>query len=562
MKLRISNELRLPLDVVTQKLAFLGRTGSGKSYAATKLAELMLGAGGQVIALDPVGIWHGLRLGEHPIAIPVFGGLHGDIPLEAGGGALIADLIVDRGISIVLDVSQMIAAEQTRFATDFATRFFQRKKASPSAVHLFLEECQEVVPQNPQKGEEKMLHAFQRLQKLGRNFGIGVSLISQRPQEVSKKALNQAECVFAFQMTGPQERKTMAGWVAEKGLDTDVQALLPKLPVGTCHVWSPQWLDISRTVAIEPKETADVSATPKVGARTSKPRELSPVDLEALGKAMAATIERAKADDPRELRKRIAELEKQLKAAPVATPARENRVEVPVLGKKTEASIRGLLKGFDRFAKQSDAINTLQESVDKLTRELNAALKPTAPTLPPPLVKAVVTHVVRDIPPRVVSGAGSSEVGTGGLRRIMIALAQRPQGLNPRQLGVRAQLSSRSGTFATYLARGRTSGWITGSSLLQITETGIAALGSYEPLPTGQALLAYWLQELGSSGAARILQALAEAYPKTLSNTEAGEAAGLSAASGTFATYLSKLRTLELIEGGRGELRASAELFE
>lgn len=42
VRLAIARDLALPLDAVTQKLAFLGRTGSGKTYAATKLAELML----------------------------------------------------------------------------------------------------------------------------------------------------------------------------------------------------------------------------------------------------------------------------------------------------------------------------------------------------------------------------------------------------------------------------------------------------------------------------------------------------------------------------------------
>jgi len=97
MKLHLGDGLSLPLDAVTQKLAFLGRTGSGKNVRR------------------------------------------------------------DEG------------------------RFFFRKKQSPSAVHLFLEECQEFIPQNTMRGEEHMLHAFTRLQKLGRNFGVGASLISQRP---------------------------------------------------------------------------------------------------------------------------------------------------------------------------------------------------------------------------------------------------------------------------------------------------------------------------------------------------------------------------------------------
>lgn len=38
----------LPRDAVTQKLAFLGRTGTGKSYAAMKAAEEMHRAGAQI----------------------------------------------------------------------------------------------------------------------------------------------------------------------------------------------------------------------------------------------------------------------------------------------------------------------------------------------------------------------------------------------------------------------------------------------------------------------------------------------------------------------------------
>jgi hypothetical protein len=52
-----------------------------------------------------------------------------------------------------------------------------------------------------------------------------------------------------------------------------------------------------------------------------------------------------------------------------------------------------------------------------------------------------------------------------------------------------------------------------------------------------------------------------EAYPGTLTNAEAGERANLSHQSGTFSTYLSRLRTLELVTGRGGELKASDDLF-
>jgi hypothetical protein len=121
-------------------------------------------------------------------------------------------------------------------------------------------------------------------------------------------------------------------------------------------------------------------------------------------------------------------------------------------------------------------------------------------------------------------------------------------------------MSSRSGTFDTYLSRARVNGWIEGQGDMNITEAGLKALGSYEPLPEGQELLRYWLNDLGSSGAARILTALANAYPGSLSRADLGAAASMSDRSGTFDTYLSRLRTLELITG-RGEIRASEELF-
>jgi hypothetical protein len=50
------------------------------------------------------------------------------------------------------------------------------------------------------------------------------------------------------------------------------------------------------------------------------------------------------------------------------------------------------------------------------------------------------------------------EVGTGGLRRILAALAQQTAGLSAREIGVRAVLSLTSRTFSMYLSRARSSG--------------------------------------------------------------------------------------------------------
>lgn len=61
--------------------------------------------------------------------------------------------------------------------------------------------------------------------------------------------------------------------------------------------------------------------------------------------------------------------------------------------------------------------------------------------------------------------------------------------------------------------------------------------------------------------AARMLDALAGAWPNPVTKVQLGELAGLSASSGTFGTYLGKLRALELVDGTH-ELRLSEELME
>ncbi len=86
MKLHLAKDLSLPVDVATEALAWIGARGSGKTHGAGKLVELLVEAGVPVVVLDPVGVWYGLRLGKdgkgRGLSIPVFGGLHGDVPLE------------------------------------------------------------------------------------------------------------------------------------------------------------------------------------------------------------------------------------------------------------------------------------------------------------------------------------------------------------------------------------------------------------------------------------------------------------------------------------------------
>lgn len=551
--IKISDHLSLPDDAVTQTFAFLARRGAGKSYGAMKLAEGMLDIHAQIVAIDPVGVWYSLRIAKDGKGkgydLPILGGLHGDIPLEPGGGALIADLIVDRNISAVLDVSMFRKNERKQFATAFAEQLFHRKKQRRSPIQVFVEEAQVFVPQRAIGDEARLLGAFEDLVKLGRNFGIGVTLISQRPQSVNKDALNQTEALFVLQTNGSQERKALEAWIIEQGITTrDVVNELPALPIGTAYLWSPSWLHKLEKVKIGTRKTYNASATPTAGMERAEPRPLSQDELAEVQQAMAATIARAKADDPKELRKQIAELQRQAKAVPAAVEKVTERVEVPVLPESVAVELRSVVAdighALDRFVGLTDQI---QGALSRIQRPTSVV------TAPPP-------RPVRQ-PSRSQPTVAVGDVTIGKCERaILSALAQNPEGCEKNQLGIISGYSPNSGGFNNSLGKLRSTGLINRENPIQITDAGIDALGEYEPLPTGSALLNYWLGRLGKCEAA-ILSALAEEYPSTMNKTELGEVTGYSANSGGFNNSLGRLRTLKLIEG-YGEISASGALSD
>jgi DNA helicase HerA-like ATPase len=87
-----------------ESVAIVGRTGSGKSYAAKGMVEQLLEDGERVCIIDPTGVWFGLRSsasgksGAFPVV--VFGGDHADVELgDAHEGAkALAGLLATRNV--------------------------------------------------------------------------------------------------------------------------------------------------------------------------------------------------------------------------------------------------------------------------------------------------------------------------------------------------------------------------------------------------------------------------------------------------------------------------------
>lgn len=316
---KIANGLTLPEDAVTQTFAILARRGAGKTYTASVLAEEMLGAGYPIVWLDPLGVAWGLR---EKYSVAILGGERGDIPLQATGGRVVADFIVSERVPTILDVSLFGENEMRRFVADFADQFYRKNR---EAIHWFVDEADEFAPEGGKRGATSVcLGAMQNIVRRGRARGIGVTLITQRSAVLSKSVLTQTECLIAMQTTHPKDLKVIEEWISYHGLDKQQQSELirtiPKFKPksGQAWVYSPGWLDVLKQVRIRKRRSFDSSATPEPGEKRSEPKSLKQVDMASLSDAMAATIEEAKASDPKELKKRIRELEKQLKGQPSA----------------------------------------------------------------------------------------------------------------------------------------------------------------------------------------------------------------------------------------------------
>lgn len=584
-RLKLADDLALPADeAVTQKYGFIGRSGSGKSYAAMRLAELFLDQGAQIIALDWVGIWWSLRLaadGKTPAFqhVYIFGGEHADVDLRPESGALMADLVVDRHISVVLDVMHFRKADRTRFATAFAEQFFHRKKTNRTACHLFIEEAQAYLPQLVRGDEARMVGVFEDLGKVGRNYGIGNSLISQRPQAINKDVLNQVEVLLAFQTNGPQERKAIAGWTAE---NTDAGAAmmqeLPKLHVGDALVWSPQWLRVAKQVHISARETYDASSTPTARAKTIKPKVLGEADLAQLGEQIAATIERAKAEDPRELRKRIGELERELRVSAARTEGVQKAtatktVEKLVLKDGQLKRAEALVAQIDRLA---DKYSGFEEDLRVTAKEIRDAIAKTAAPAPPPRAPAVAPALPRQAPRRhtaVIDKPRDVAASDGDLapvdQRILNGLAELEAiGVTQPERVLVALMANyahpKSTGFQKALGRLRTAGHVAypTDGTIALTAAGRSIAAAVDP-PTSNEELHERIERIIEPVAWRVLRGAIAAYPDPIDRVELAKQAKYEHPKSTgFQKALGRIRSMGFVSyPADGQVQAQPVLF-
>ncbi|MCC6775607.1 MAG: DUF87 domain-containing protein [Hyphomicrobiales bacterium] len=573
----------IPEAALASHIAILGKTGAGKTFAAKGVVERLLSESQRACVIDPTGAWHGLRSSAtgksagFPVAI--FGGEHADLPLGAAHGEAIAEIIGGSSTPAILDTSLMRVGERTRFFADFADALV-RKNRGP--LHLVIDEAHLFMPQgkvaDPQSGA--MLHAGNNLVSLGRSRGLRIIMISQRPAKVHKDALTQVETLVAMRLIAPQDRHAVEDWIkdnADEKQGREIISSLATMPTGQGWVWAPE-IRVLERVSFPLIKTFDTSKAPESGDRGKGP-VLAPIDRDAIQKRLEIVAADAMANDPTRLKAEVARLKRELQQAKVAPAADAGAIE--------EVERRGFERG--ETAMHALAEKRLQDTTVAYLDKLLDLLAPTVSFIneenrrvkrergylahpeyqpSPPAVRASGNGHARPAPaPRPVRTAAPIDPDrplNAERRPLGVLASMHPAGMTEAQWAVGAGLKRKGGTWAAYVSRLRTAGRIEKrGDLWFATDQGLADLGGDVPAmpPPGPELVEFWAGRI--PGAAPMLRYLANAYPDWMSREDLAVDLDLAASGGTFAAYLSRLRSPGLIEeDGDKNVRAAQQLME
>jgi ABC-type dipeptide/oligopeptide/nickel transport system ATPase component len=572
----------LDLSIFNQHAAIVGRTGSGKTYTAKGFVERLLDAGRRVCIIDPTDSYWGLRSsadGNKPgYPVVVFGGDHADVPVNARSGHALAEFVATQNAPCVIATADMRIDERRQFMADFLDGLYRLNK---QPLHLIVDEADEIGPQNPMPDTKVVLHRIDRIVRRGRIRGFRVMMITQRPAVLNKNLLTQASTLIAMRLMAPQDRKAIDAWIEGQGdvaKGKEVLATLATLKRGEGWVWSPEFGILHRT-AFPRIKTFDSSRAPEEG-ETAEPTRFADVDLSAVRQAFAEAEKEAEANDPKLLRARIVELERQIKQG-------SDLVITPVVDEMAcdQAHAEGYKRGFAGAhawyeGRIGDILQTTARLAD-VAEQLRANLIDARDSRAP--MPADKAKLIAATPPRTVarpfSPAKTSVLRKppsqdkqitgfpGPQQRILDALAWLESvgigDANRTQLALLADASPTSSAYVNNLGALRTAGLIDypGSGMVMLTDAGRHGADLPERPPTTDDLYAT-LQRKLSTPQWRILSALIKTYPRSIAREHLADRAEASSTSSAYVNNLGALRSLGFVDyPERGQVVALPVLF-
>lgn len=600
-----------PDGILSQHIAVLGKTRSGKTNSAKLLIEQVAAAGSRVCVIDPIkSDYWGLTSsanGKQPgLPFHIIGGTHGHVPLHASAGAAVAEVVATGALRLsIVDMEAFGPRESGPFFAAFMETIFRR---IVGVLYIVIDEAHLFAPKEGRGGDESMAtYWFKRMASGSGSKGVRLVVSTQRVQELHNTVLSNCDTVIAHRVTFPEDQKRISDWVAShatKEVLAEVKRSLPNLNRGEA------WMCSGEEGFFERRQmplcsTYDNSRTPTEDDKRAEVK-MAEIDQEALRSIIGEAVKEAEANDPKKFKARVAELESEIergKAAPVEVPQRL------LDAVRAKAAEEGGLQVAQRISERASTIAARLEEDIAALQELQEKLKDDHHDLVELCRIATTTkidikasdelrsiradsggfRIDRSIPIRTITIEPDGKVLHQQNGHIHIAKDARITTLRSTvqaphqkilnavawwkaagiqtplrvQVAVAAGYTVTGGTFGRYISTLSSEGLISypDAGSIDLTPDGAAMVESPESAPS-LAHLHDRVRGILENPHCKILDVLLAAGGREMGRTELAERAGYEASGGTFGRYISHLSGLKIVRyPKKTTIAAAAWLF-
>ena len=563
-------------NLVSTRLLIQANSGGGKSWLLRRILEQSHGKVQQIV-LDIEGEFSTLRE-EFDYLLA---GRDGDIPVNIRTAELLARKLLELNVSTIVDVSELKKHERILFVKRFLDSLIDAPRKLWHPCIVVVDEAHQFCPQT---SKSESASSVIDLMTRGRKRGFCGILATQRISKLHKDACAE----------------TNNRLIGRTGLDIDRKRASEELGFTSKEdERSLRFLEPGEFYAFGPSISKEIIKVRVGDVKTSHPEPGSILRESSATPENIKKILKEVIDLPKEveediksktgMQKRIRELKTKLviaeKTQKIQEKVKEKTINVTdekALQKAKEEGFKEAERTYKSYINPIEQnTKVLRNSILKLINNAQGLLQSKAfvmvgdfksPTASPvsvrPQLKSftkerTIAEVIHEVKPQVTFSPNGENI-TGGAMKMLRATAMfHPNQISRVRMGALSGLSFKSGTFGTYLAILKRNGLVVGAgNSFNITEEGLEVAGDFEPIPSdSEALINLWMG-IVKGGASRMLRALANNYPNSMTREDLGLESNISSTSGTFGTYLATLKRNSLIKVEGGQITASSELFE
>lgn len=545
--------------LIETRAVIMANSGGGKSWLLRRLLEQTHGSVQQIV-IDVEDEFATLR---EKYDYVLAGRQGGDCPADVRCAELLARRLLELRVSAIIGIYELKAHERVRFVRLFLESLVNAPKDLWHPVLVVVDEAQLFAPEGTKC---ESTQAVIDLMNRGRKRGFCGVLATQRPSMLSKDASAAAnnKLIGRFSQDIDVKRAADDLGIYKKERQSDLRRLKP----GSFFAVGPALCDNVTEIEVGPVETTH----PRAGQRAMAPPPPAAKVLKIL-----ATLEdlpheaEQEAQTMADLQRKVRELERAAKSAPVPVPAEPTVIDKPVLKEGELERIESVVAMFESVTSRLDEIISGAREAGKPVADALKLFKAPAPTAPrlnrlsAPQAKPAISRPVQAKPSHQQHATTNGHL-PGPEQRILDAIAWLESlGIEtPEQTAVAFLAGYTTGGGGYNNPRGslRTKGYIdyVPGDKLRLTEPGREQSNYPDTVLTNEELQRRVMDRLPGPEK-KILRVILDAYPEAISNEACATASGYTEGGGGYNNPRGRLRTLGLIEYVSGGLRARDILF-